>query len=164
MIISFIMIIFFGIFKIELWQIVSLIIICVNEFLSYDNIKFNCLKNNDDKIENLEKNKIGDLEAKNKLSNYKIFLNLTILNMYFSFLISEILEKHECINAFANLLFDNEGSFSQIFARGTLTILIFLLSTLLFIKLYKTFIENKAQKFVDYAKEKIFGIKKEENK
>lgn len=164
MIISFIMIIFFGIFKIELWQIVSLIIICVNEFLSYDNIKFNCLKNNDNKIEYLEKNKIDDLEAKNKLSYYKIFLDLTILNMYFLFLISGILEKHKYINAFANLLFDNDGFFSQIFARGTLTILIFLLSTLLFIKLYITFIENKAQRFVDYAKEKIFGIKKEENK
>lgn len=167
MIISFIMIIFFGVFKIELWQIVSLIIICVNEFLSYDNIKFNCLKNSNKEIENLEKNKIDDLKAKHKLSNYKIFLNLNILNMYFSFLISGILEKYEYDKAFANLLFDNEGFISQIFARGTLTILIFLLSTFLFIGLYivfSRFVKNGEQKFVDYAKEKIFGIKKVENK
>lgn len=164
MIISFIMIIFFGIFKIELWQIVSLIIICINEFLSYDNIKFNCLKNSNDEIEYLEKNKVDDLKAKHKLSNYKIFLNLTILNMYFSFLISGILEKHEYINSFANLLFDSEGFCYQLFARGTLTTLLFLISTLLIFKLYKKFIENKVQRFVDYAKEKIFGIKNVENK
>lgn len=122
------------------------------------------MKNSNDEIEYLEKNKVDDLKAKHKLSNYKIFLNLTILNMYFSFFISEILEKHKYINAFTNFLFNKDGYCYQLFARGILTTLLFLISTLLIFKLYKKFIENKVQKFVDYSKEKIFGIKNVENK
>lgn len=110
------------------WQVLALLFLSIKSYISYISTLYeNNLKNNDDyeKKKNVYKLKLLKLDAK---------IDLMILFVYVSILLSDYLLAIGSVELFSKFVFDGTNKIMMIFSKGFLTIFIFL--AFLFISIF----------------------------